>query len=84
MRALRLNGWKSTPVVEDVPQPIPGPGEVVIKIGAAGARHSDLHLMHEFEAGAVPWNPPFTLAVGALCIAIALRNSRRTTTNGVA
>ncbi|MEW2384389.1 alcohol dehydrogenase catalytic domain-containing protein [Micromonospora sp. NPDC047707] len=61
MRALRLPGWKSEPELVEVPEPTPGPGQVVVRIGAAGAYHSDLHLMHDFEAGAVPWNPPFTL-----------------------
>lgn len=61
MKAYRLLEWKSAPQLVDVPQPEPGPGEVVVKIGGAGACHSDIHLMDEFEAGAVPWNPPFTL-----------------------
>jgi propanol-preferring alcohol dehydrogenase len=61
MRALRLNNWKTTPVVEETPEPTPGPGQVVIKVGGAGACHSDLHLMHDFDPGVVPWNPPFTL-----------------------
>lgn len=61
MRALRLMNWKSEPELVEVPKPTPGPGEVVIRIGGAGACHSDLHLMHDFVAGALPWNPPFTL-----------------------
>ena len=61
MLALRLESWKSEPVLGDVPVPEPGPGEVVVQVGAAGACHSDLHLMHDFEAGALPWGPPFTL-----------------------
>lgn len=61
MRAIRLLDWKSEPVLEDVEEPTAGPGQVVIKVGAAGACHSDIHLMDEFESGAVPWNPPFTL-----------------------
>src|SRR6476620_8016710 len=61
MKALRLNAWKSDPVLEDVPVPEPGPGEVLVQVGGAGACHSDLHLMHEFEAGILPWAPPFTL-----------------------
>ncbi len=61
MRALRLNDWKSTPVVTEVPDPVPGRGQVVIRVGGAGACHSDLHLMHEFEDGLLPWRPPFTL-----------------------
>ena len=61
MRALRLNQWKSEPVLEEVPVPEPGPGEVLVQVGAAGACHSDLHLMHEFEPGMLPYDPPFTL-----------------------
>jgi propanol-preferring alcohol dehydrogenase len=48
-------------VLVDVDEPSPGPGEVVVRVGGAGACHSDLHLMHEFEAGITPWSPPFTL-----------------------
>ncbi|MEV2238261.1 NAD(P)-dependent alcohol dehydrogenase [Micromonospora sp. NPDC049891] len=61
MRALRLPAWKTEPELVEVDEPAPGPGEVVVRIGAAGACHSDLHLMHDFEAGGLPWNPPFTL-----------------------
>lgn len=61
MRALRLMAWKSEPELVEVRQPKAGGGEVVVRIGGAGACHSDLHLMHDFEAGAVPWGPPFTL-----------------------
>lgn len=61
MKALRLKSWKSEPVLDDVPVPVPRGGEVVVQVGAAGACHSDLHLMHDFEAGTLPWNPPFTL-----------------------
>ncbi len=61
MKALRLTAWKSEPVLEEVPVPEPAAGEVVLQVGAAGACHSDLHLMHDFEPGKVPWSPPFTL-----------------------
>jgi propanol-preferring alcohol dehydrogenase len=61
MRALRLLEWKSDPVLVDVPDPVPGPGQVVIRIGGAGACHSDLHLMREFGDAPLPWGPPFTL-----------------------
>ncbi len=61
MKALRLKSWKSDPVMEEVPSPEAGPGEVVVQVGAAGACHSDLHVMHEFEPGMLPWSPPFTL-----------------------
>lgn len=61
MTALRLIGWKQEPVLEEVQIPVPGPRDVVVKVGGAGACHSDLHLIHEFEEGMLPWNPPFTL-----------------------
>lgn len=61
MRALQLVGWKQPPEMRDVPDPEPGPGAVVIRVAGAGACHSDLHLMHDFEAGMLPWGPPFTL-----------------------
>ena len=61
MKALRLMAWKSDPVLAEVPEPEPGPGQVVVRIGGAGACHSDLHLMRDFEGGLLPWGPPFTL-----------------------
>lgn len=61
MRALRLVNWKSEPELVEVPKPVPGPGQVVLRIGGAGACHSDLHLLHDFEPGQLPYKPPFTL-----------------------
>src|SRR4051794_39744591 len=61
MKALQLTAWKHDPELREVPDPHPGPGEVVVRIGGAGACHSDLHLMHDFHAGILPWAPPFTL-----------------------
>jgi propanol-preferring alcohol dehydrogenase len=61
MRALRLLEWKAEPQLVEVAEPVPAPGEVVVRIGGAGACHSDLHLMDEFEPGTLPWGPPFTL-----------------------
>ena len=61
MRALRLVNWKSDPELVEVPKPVPGPGQVVVRIGGAGACHSDLHLLHDFEPGQLPYAVPFTL-----------------------
>lgn len=61
MKALQLVKWKHDPELVEVPKPAPGPGQVVIKIGGAGACHSDLHLLHDFDAGMLPYVLPFTL-----------------------
>jgi propanol-preferring alcohol dehydrogenase len=61
MRALQLVEWQQPPQVREVPEPEPGPGEVLVRIGAAGACHSDLHLIHDFAPGTMPWPLPFTL-----------------------
>jgi propanol-preferring alcohol dehydrogenase len=61
MQALRLTAWQQAATVLDVDDPRPGPGAVVVRIGGAGACHSDLHLMHDFPDGLLPFDPPFTL-----------------------
>jgi propanol-preferring alcohol dehydrogenase len=61
MKALQLTQWKHEPELREVAQPEPRAGQVLVRIGGAGACHSDLHLMHDFEPGALPWGPPFTL-----------------------
>ena len=61
MRALQFTGWKQPPELREIADPDPEPGEVVIKVGGAGACHSDLHVMDEFEEGMMPFELPFTL-----------------------
>jgi propanol-preferring alcohol dehydrogenase len=61
VRALRLTEWQHDPELLDVADPEPGPGEVLVRIGGAGACHSDIHLLHEFPPGLLPFDPPFTL-----------------------
>jgi propanol-preferring alcohol dehydrogenase len=65
MKAFRLHKWHQTAQLEDIPVPEPGPGETLIRIGGAGACHSDLHLMHEWSPDILPqlagWSLPFTL-----------------------
>lgn len=60
MKAYQLTAWQSQPELREVPVPEPGPGEVLIKVGGAGACHSDLHLM-EWPPGTMGFEPPFTL-----------------------
>jgi alcohol dehydrogenase, propanol-preferring len=60
MRALQITTWHQEAEFVDVAIPAPAAGQVVVKIGAAGACHSDLHMMHG-QGDAVPYPLPFTL-----------------------
>lgn len=60
MRALQVTKWHSDPELVEVDQPSPGPGQVVVKVGGAGACHSDLHILGEL-GDLAPWPLPFTL-----------------------
>lgn len=61
MKALQVHQWKAEPLLRDVPVPEPGPGQVLLRIAAAGACHSDLHVMHDFDPGVLPYDLPFTI-----------------------
>ncbi|WP_222269575.1 NAD(P)-dependent alcohol dehydrogenase [Modestobacter marinus] len=59
MKAFQFVEWQKPAELREVEVPEPGPGQVLIKIGGAGACHSDLHIM---EAPAdTPLPLPFTL-----------------------
>lgn len=60
MKAFQFVAWQQAPQFRDVEVPEPGPGQVLIKVGGAGACHSDLHIM-EWEPGVLPYEVPFTL-----------------------
>lgn len=60
MKAYQLTAWQTPPQLREVEVPEPGPGEVLLKVGGAGACHSDLHLM-EWPEGLMNFDLPFTL-----------------------
>ena len=60
MRAFQLVAWQKPPEFREVPVPEPGPGQILVKVGGAGACHSDLYLM-EAPAPPKPTKLPFTL-----------------------
>jgi alcohol dehydrogenase, propanol-preferring len=60
MKALRLVQAGKPAELRETAVPEPGPGQVLIKIGGAGACHSDLHLM-DWPEGQLPWKVPYTL-----------------------
>lgn len=51
MRAARIHGPRKPIVFEELEDPSPGPGQVVVKISASGVCHSDLHIaMGDFKS----------------------------------
>jgi propanol-preferring alcohol dehydrogenase len=60
MRAVQLVAWERPAEVREVPKPVPGAGEVLLRVTGAGLCHSDLHLMH-WPAGTLGYELPFTL-----------------------
>jgi propanol-preferring alcohol dehydrogenase len=60
MRAVRLTAWERPAQICRVPRLAPGPGEVLLRVDAAGLCHSDLHLMR-WPTGSLPYELPFTL-----------------------
>ena len=45
MRAFQFVQAQKPAELREVPVPEPGPGQALVKVGGAGACHSDLHLM---------------------------------------
>jgi propanol-preferring alcohol dehydrogenase len=58
MRAAVVHGFGEPLVVEDVPKPTPGAGQVVVKVEASGLCHTDIHAAH--GDWPVKPTPPFT------------------------
>src|SRR4051794_36378851 len=59
MRAYRLLGWQQ-PGFAEVPQPQPGAGDVLVRVGGVGLCHSDV-LFLDSPGGVLPYDVPFTL-----------------------
>jgi len=60
MRAARLHEYGRPLVLDEVPKPEPGPGQVVIKVGGAGFCHSDMHVID----GDLPILPKMPMTLG--------------------
>lgn len=58
MKALQYCRFSEPPEVVDIPAPVAGPGQVLLRIAAAGVCHSDLHIMsvpaHEYRFSSLP------------------------------
>ena len=44
MRAVRIEAANRAPVLRDLPQPRPGPGQLLVKVSACGVCRTDLHI----------------------------------------
>ncbi len=60
MKAYQFVEFQKPAELREVKVPEPGPGQILIKIGGAGACHSDLHVL-EAPASKKPFRIPFTL-----------------------
>lgn len=60
MQAVQLVAWEAQPELREVPRPVPGPGQVLIRVTAAGLCRSDVHIM-EWPPGTLPYTLPMTL-----------------------
>jgi propanol-preferring alcohol dehydrogenase len=62
LRAVVFENYQTFPVLKDVEKPVPGPGEVLLKVAGAGACHSDVAIFQDFTEGAPgAQKPEFTL-----------------------
>lgn len=60
MKALQYREVGKAPEVVTVPEPVPGPGQVLLKVTAAGVCHSDIAVM-SWPAEGFPYELPLTL-----------------------
>jgi len=60
MHAARLHEYGKPLVIDEVPAPRPGAGQVVVRVEGAGFCHSDLHVM----SGEIPILPRMPLTLG--------------------
>ncbi|MGN7190263.1 MULTISPECIES: NAD(P)-dependent alcohol dehydrogenase [unclassified Curtobacterium] len=51
MRAVMFEQYQTFPSLTEVEKPVPGPGEVLLKVAGAGACHSDVAVYREFREG---------------------------------
>ncbi|GAA1357886.1 NAD(P)-dependent alcohol dehydrogenase [Arthrobacter rhombi] len=58
MRAVVFENYQTFPEIKEVDKPVPGPGEVLLKVAGAGACHSDVAIFQDFVDGAPGAVPP--------------------------
>ena len=60
MKAARIHAYGKPLVIEEVPTPTAGPGQVLVRVEGAGFCHSDLHII----GGEIPILPRMPLILG--------------------
>lgn len=60
MRAVVFTDYETFPELERVDRPVPGPGEVLLKVAGAGACHSDVAIYRFPKGSPGALVPPFT------------------------
>jgi alcohol dehydrogenase, propanol-preferring len=60
MRALQYRSVGARPELVTLPDPEPGPGQILLRVTAVGVCHSDIAVM-AMSAEELPWPLPFTL-----------------------
>ena len=60
MKAAVVHDFTKTLTIEDTPKPVPGPGEVLVKVETSGLCHTDIHAAH----GDWPVKPTLPLIPG--------------------
>jgi len=69
MKAAVVRGFKEPLSIEEVPTPVPGPGEAVFRVEAAGLCHTDIHAAH----GDWPVKPTLPFIPGHEGVGIVVR-----------
>jgi propanol-preferring alcohol dehydrogenase len=60
MKAARLHAYGQPLQIDDIPTPVPGPGQVLVAVRGAGFCHSDIHVMD----GEIPILPKLPTVLG--------------------
>ena len=62
MKALRVHSYGQPPRLDEVLEPqMTGPDDVIVRIGGAGLRRTDLHIIDGWLAGTIPAELPLVL-----------------------
>ncbi|WP_369137996.1 NAD(P)-dependent alcohol dehydrogenase [Modestobacter versicolor] len=64
MRALRFHAFGEAPRVMDIEVPVPGPGQVLLRVAAAGVCHSDEWIMSTPPENWAATGAPFPITLG--------------------